>query len=45
MVDEDKYNKRKRDAAASDRGRRDPIKNMLEELQSIIPHIGTADKY
>ena len=47
MEDEDKYNKRKRQGADNERkdsggpgGRRDPIKNMLEQLQTSIPHIG-----
>jgi len=35
MEDEDKYNKRKRNSA-----KKDPIKLMLEQLQSGIPHIG-----
>ena len=35
MEDEDKYNKRKRNSA-----KKDPIKIMLEQLQSGIPHIG-----
>ena len=38
MEDEDKYNKRKRPGEG---GRsKDPIKQMLDELQSKLPHIG-----
>jgi len=51
MEDEDKYNKRKRPGADNERkdyggpgGRRDPIKNMLEQLQTIIPHIGNPNE-
>jgi len=46
MVDEDKYNKRKRSTSGGEReGRRkDPMKAMLEELQSFIPHIGNPNE-
>jgi len=46
MVDEDKYNKRKRSGSGGDRGqgRKDPIKIMLDQLQSKIPHIGNPDE-
>lgn len=46
MVDEDKYNKRKRSTSGGEReGRKkDPMKAMLEELQSYIPHIGNPDE-
>ncbi|XP_023348421.1 uncharacterized protein LOC111717147 isoform X3 [Eurytemora carolleeae] len=47
MEDEDKYNKRKRSTSAGEKekGRaKDPLKNMLDELQSIIPHIGNPDE-
>ena len=49
MVDEDKYNKRKRSTSGGhpvDReGRKkDPLKAMLEQLQSHIPHIGNPDE-
>jgi len=45
--DEDKYNKSRKRSTLSgpgDKGKRDPIKGMLEELQSIIPHIGNPDE-
>jgi len=46
MVDEDKYNKRKRSTSGGEReGRKkDPMKAMLEELQSFIPHIGNPNE-
>jgi len=46
MVDEDKYNKRKRSTSGGEReGRKkDPMKAMLEQLQSYIPHIGNPDE-
>jgi len=46
MVDEDKYNKRKRSTSGGEReGRKkDPMKVMLEELQSFIPHIGNPNE-
>jgi len=46
MIDEDKYNKRKRSTSGGEReGRKkDPMKAMLEELQSYIPHIGNPDE-
>merc|ERR1719383_1223740 len=44
MVDEDKYNKRKRSTSDGERGKKDPIKSMLEQLQSHIPHIGNPDQ-
>jgi len=46
MVDEDKYNKRKRSTSGGEReGRKkDPMKAMLEQLQGYIPHIGNPDE-
>jgi MAX-like protein X len=53
LVDEDKYNKRKRStegggqsqAIDKDTGRKkDPMRAMLEQLQSHIPHIGNPDE-
>jgi len=48
LVDEDKYNKRKRSTSGGERetaGRKkDPMKAMLEQLQSHIPHIGNPDE-
>jgi len=46
MIDEDKYNKRKRSTSGGEReGRKkDPMKAMLEELQSFIPHIGNPNE-
>lgn len=46
MVDEDKYNKRKRSGSGAEKeGRkRDPMKDMLEQLQKFIPHIGNPDE-
>lgn len=46
MIDEDKYNKRKRSTSGGEReGRKkDPMKAMLEELQGFIPHIGNPDE-
>lgn len=48
LVDEDKYNKRKRSTSGGDgqtRGKgKDPMKAMLEQLQQVIPHIGNPDE-
>ena len=49
LVDEDKYNKRKRSTSDGEAGagagrRRDPMKAMLEQLQQNIPHIGNPDE-
>lgn len=46
MVDEDKYQKRKRSTSGGEReGRKkDPMKDMLEQLQKYIPHIGNPDE-
>ena len=49
LVDEDKYNKRKRSTSDGESGagagrRRDPMKAMLEQLQQNIPHIGNPDE-
>lgn len=45
MIDEDKYiQKRKKSTFVGEKGKRDPIKGMLEELQSMIPHIGNPDE-
>jgi len=51
MVDEDKYNKRKRSTSGSaanttdkDGRKKDPMRAMLEQLQSHIPHIGNPDE-
>ena len=49
----DKYNKRKRSTSGGggsgggsggggERGKKDPVKQMLEQLQKFIPHIGTG---
>jgi len=43
MVDEDKYQKRKRSTSDGSKNK-DPIKQMLEQLQSKIPHIGNPDE-
>merc|ERR1711936_38371 len=49
MVDEDKYNKRKRSTSGGppvdkEGRKKDPLKVMLEQLQSHIPHIGNPDE-
>ena len=44
LVDEDKYNKRKRSTSGGDGKKRDPMKSMLEQLQQSIPHIGNPDE-
>jgi len=49
MVDEDKYNKRKRSTSGGppvdkEGRKKDPLKAMLEQLQSHIPHIGNPDE-
>ena len=48
LVDEDKYNKRKRSTSGGDGQTRakgkDPMKAMLEQLQQVIPHIGNPDE-
>jgi len=51
MEDEDNYNKRKRSTSGSqptqvdkDGKKKDPMKAMLEQLQSHIPHIGNPDE-
>lgn len=49
LVDEDKYNKRKRSTSGGEREKdptkkKDPMKAMLEQLQSHIPHIGNPDE-
>jgi len=45
LEDEDKYNKRKRSTSGGDGARRkDPMKQMLEQLQQSIPHIGNPDE-
>lgn len=55
LVDEDKYNKRKRSTSGGgekpppatvdkDGRKKDPMKAMLEQLQSHIPHIGNPDE-
>jgi len=46
MVDEDKYTKRKRSTSGAEKeGRKkDPMKDMLEQLQKYIPHIGNPDE-
>jgi len=43
MVDEDKYQKRKRSTSGGER-KKDPMKEMLEQLQKYIPHIGNPDE-
>ncbi len=42
---QDKYNKRKRSTSGGDRGKKDPVKQMLEQLQKYIPHIGNHKCY
>ena len=47
LVDEDKYNKRKRSTSGGEGScgrRKDPMKIMLEQLQQNIPHIGNPDE-
>lgn len=44
LVDEDKYNKRKRSTSGGDGRKKDPMKSMLEQLQQNIPHIGNPDQ-
>ena len=47
LVDEDKYNKRKRSTSGGEAARgkaKDPMKAMLEQLQQVIPHIGNPDE-
>lgn len=44
MEDEDKYNKRKRSTSGGDKGKKDPVKQMLEQLQKFIPHIGNPEE-
>ena len=50
LVDEDKYNKRKRSTSGGpslvdkEGRKKDPMKAMLEQLQSHIPHIGNPDE-
>jgi len=44
MEDEDKYNKRKRSTSGGDRSKKDPVKQMLEQLQKYIPHIGNPEE-
>lgn len=49
MEDEDKYNKRKRSTSgggnnSGERGKKDPVKQMLEQLQKFIPHIGNPEE-
>jgi len=47
LVDEDKYNKRKRSTSGGEGSsgrRKDPMKLMLEQLQQNIPHIGNPDE-
>merc|ERR1712241_1171363 len=49
MVDEDKYNKRKRSTSGGhpvdkEGRKKDPLKAMLEQLQSHIPHIGNPNE-
>ena len=44
LVDEDKYNKRKRSTSGGDGRKKDPMKMMLEQLQESIPHIGNPSE-
>ena len=44
LVDEDKYNKRKRSTSGGDGKKKDPMKSLLEQLQQSIPHIGNPDE-
>ena len=44
LVDEDKYNKRKRSTSGGDGKKKDPMKSLLEQLQQCIPHIGNPDE-
>ena len=44
LVDEDKYNKRKRSTSGGDGKKKDPMKSLLEQLQQAIPHIGNPDE-
>ena len=44
LVDEDKYNKRKRSTSGGEGRRKDPMKQMLEQLQESIPHIGNPSE-
>lgn len=43
MVDEEKYQKRKRSTSGGEK-KKDPMKEMLEQLQKFIPHIGNPDE-
>jgi len=44
MIDEDKYQKRKRSTSDGGGNKKDPIKAMLDQLQSQIPHIGNPEE-
>ena len=44
LVDEDKYNKRKRSTSGGEGRKKDPMKIMLEQLQESIPHIGNPSE-
>jgi len=43
IMDEDKYQKRKRSTSGGEK-KKDPMKEMLEQLQKYIPHIGNPDE-